>query len=297
MTGQFIVSSPSLPRKTANQLSDVLQACPWPEPVAVSMVETDEAQDLWRVEAIYSELPLADDLSSALQRAEIVLTDLDIQPVPEVDWVRRSLDGLAPVRAGKLFVHGRHDRECCRSGVIGIEIDAGLAFGTGHHNTTHGCLVALQHVLKSFRPANCLDLGCGSGVLAIAACKLTGISAVASDIDPEAVAVAGENARLNGTGHLVRCLTANGLAHPGISASAPYDLILANILARPLVTLAPSISRALSKRGRLILSGLTGDQIRMVRAAYLAQGLFVTSALVEDNWATLTLARKQRGAA
>ncbi len=297
MTRQFILTSPELNRQAADQLSDVLDACPWPEAVAVSMVETDEARDLWQVEAIYADEPEASAIDDAMHRAGLASGGLTISAVPQKDWVRESLAGLAPVVAGRLFVHGNHDRNLRRPGSINIEIDAGLAFGTGHHNTTRGCLVALQTVLKSYKPKNCLDVGCGSGVLAIAACKLTGISAVASDMDDGAVAVTRDNARLNGTGHLMRCVTATGLDHRTIAAQAPYDLILANILARPLISLAPAIARALGNNGRLILSGLTDDQVRMVRAAYLAQGLCVADTLLVDNWATLTLARKKRGMA
>ncbi len=294
MTRQFILTSPELDRQAADELSDVLQDCPWPEALAVSMVETDEARQLWQVEAIYADKPDVSGIDDAMQRAGLASGGLAISAVPQKDWVRESLAGLAPVVAGRLFVHGNHDRNLRPSGSINIEIDAGLAFGTGHHNTTRGCLVALQTVLKSCAPKNCLDIGCGSGVLAIAACKLTGISAVASDIDDDAVAVTRDNARLNGTGHLMRCVTAAGLNHPAIAAQAPYDLILANILARPLISLAPAIARALSKNGRLILSGLTADQVRMVRAAYLAQGLSIIDMLLDDNWATLTLSRKKR---
>ena len=297
MSQQFILTSPGLARQTAIELSDVLEACPWPEALAVSMVETDEAGDLWRIEAIYGDEPDSTGIDDALRRAGLDHAGLAIAAVPQKDWVRESLAGLAPVVAGRLFVHGNHDRHLRPSGSISIEIDAGLAFGTGHHNTTRGCLVALQTVLKSHKPKNCLDLGCGSGVLAIAACKLTGITAIASDIDEAAVTVTRDNARLNGTAHLMRCVTATGLNHPAISAHAPYDLIMANILARPLISLAPAIAGALSPDGRLILSGLTGEQVRMVRAAYLTQGLSVIDTLLDDNWATLTLAQKQRGMA
>lgn len=289
MSQQFILTSPGLARQAAIELSDVLEACPWPETLAVSMVETDEARDMWRVEAIYADEPENTAIDDAMQRAGLDNSGLTIAAVPQKDWVRESLAGLAPVVAGCLFVHGNHDRHLRPSGSINIEIDAGLAFGTGHHNTTRGCLVALQTVLKSHKPKNCLDVGCGSGVLAIAACKLTGITAIASDIDKDAVTVTRDNARLNGTAHLMRCVTAVGLEHPAISAHGPYDLILANILARPLMSLAPAIARALSPDGRLILSGLTSDQVRMVRASYLAQGVSVIDTLLDDNWATLTL--------
>ena len=242
MSRQFVLTSPALARQAADDLSDVLQDCPWPEALAVSMVETDEARDLWQVEAIYAEEPEIAGVEAAVARAGLASGGLEISAVPHKDWVRESLAGLAPVVAGRLFVHGNHDRHLRRPGNINIEIDAGLAFGTGHHNTTRGCLAALQTALKSYKPGNCLDVGCGSGVLAIAACKLAGIKAVASDIDEAAVTVTRDNARLNGTAHLMRCVTASGLDHPAIAAQAPYDLILANILARPLVSLAPAIA-------------------------------------------------------
>ncbi len=291
MSRQFIVTSADLARPDAVRLSDALEACPWPEALAVSMVETSEARDLWQVEAIYADEPEDADIAQAVRRAGLDSDSLSVCAVPQKDWVRESLAGLAPVVAGRLFVHGAHDRHLRSPGTVNIEIDAGLAFGTGHHNTTRGCLLALQKVLRSYRPSNCMDVGCGSGVLAIAACKLTGIRAIASDIDPDAVMVTRDNARLNGTAHLMRCITATGLQHPSISQHAPYDLILANILARPLMSLAPAIGRALSDSGRLILSGLTDDQVRMVRASYLAQNLRIVDTLIDDNWATLTLKR------
>lgn len=297
MNQQFILRSAALERPAAIRLSDALEACPWPEALAVSMVETDEIRDLWQVEAIYADQPETADIGQAMQRAGLDNSGLSISAVPQKDWVRESLAGLAPVVAGRLFVHGNHDRHLRPAGTISIEIDAGLAFGTGHHNTTRGCLLALQKVLRSLKPSNCLDVGCGSGVLAIAACKLTGTRTIASDIDPDAVTVTRSNVRLNGTAHLTRCVTATGLEHRSIKEHGPYDLILANILARPLMSLAPAFARALSINGRLVISGLTKDQIRMVRASYLAQGLGVVDALVDDGWATLTLARKQRGMA
>ncbi len=291
MSRQFILTSADLARPDAIRLSDALEACPWPEALAVSMVETDEACDLWQVEAIYADKPVNAGIRQVMQRAGLDIGSLSINEIPQKDWVRESLAGLAPVVAGRVFVHGSHDRHLRRAAAINIEIDAGLAFGTGHHNTTRGCLLALQKVLRSYKPQNCLDVGCGSGVLAIAACRLTGARVIASDIDFDAVSVTRNNARLNETAPLIRCITATGLQHPAIAAHAPYDLILANILARPLISLAPAIAKALSLDGRVILSGLTGDQVRMVRAAYLAHGLSIADMLIDDNWATLTLAQ------
>ena len=297
MSSQFILTSENLIRSDALRMSDALEACPWPEALAVSMIETDETHDLWRVEAIYAEQPHDADIGRALQHAGLDSSSLSIGAVPQKDWVRESLAGLSPVVAGRLFVHGSHDSHLRHAGTVNIEIDAGLAFGTGHHNTTRGCLLALQNALRSHRPANCLDVGCGSGVLAIAACKLAATPTIASDIDPEAVTVTRQNARLNGTAPLTTCVVAKGLEHSTIWAHAPYDLLLANILARPLISLAPAFARALSSNGRLIVSGLTRDQIRMVRAAHLAHGLRVVEQLIDGDWATLTLAKIQRGVA
>ncbi|MGB7205057.1 MAG: 50S ribosomal protein L11 methyltransferase [Anderseniella sp.] len=297
MINQHMASTRGLPREQANAVSDVLEASPWPEAVAVSMVETDELHDLWRVEAIYQIKPEPHELAEVLKHAELAPVEISITTIEDVDWVRQSLEGLAPVRAGKLVIHGAHDRSSCAPGTTGIEIDAGLAFGTGHHNTTKGCLIALQRVLKTTSPRNCLDVGCGSGVLAIAACKLLHIPTMASDIDPEAVLVARQNAKINGTANLVRCVTAAGLEHRVIAASAPYDLIFANILARPLVMLAPSLASALSVRGRLILSGLRQDQIQMVRPWYDLQGLLIEHTYIDGGWATLTLSHRKRGIA
>ncbi len=292
MSGQFQLTSKSLPRTVADRLSDALDACPWPEALSVSMIETDEARDLWRVEAIYADDPDTSLLEAAAVRAGIKAPGLSIAQVPDTDWVRQSLEGLAPVRAGRLVVHGRHDRHVRSPGTTAIEIDAGLAFGTGHHDTTLGCLEAAQSVLRYFKPLNCLDVGCGTGVLAIAAAKLARIPVLASDIDPEAVAVAQTNIELNGVAPLVKCMTATGVQHREITAAAPYDLIFANILARPLVSLAPALTRILSRRGRLILAGLTNNQVAMVRAAYSAQGVFIVSAMSNNGWAVLTLGRQ-----
>jgi ribosomal protein L11 methyltransferase len=214
-----------------------------------------------------------------------------IVPLPQRDWVRQSLEGLAPVAAGRFFLHGSHDRERRRSGGISLEIDAGTAFGTGHHGTTEGCLRALDGLLKRRKPRRILDLGCGTGVLAIAAARATGTPALATDIDPEAVRVTLANARHNGAAGLVRGLTAPGLKDHRIHKGAPYDLILANILARPLVQLAAGLTAILAPGGDLILSGLTRDQVRWVMAAYLNRGLRPLTVGMIGNWATLHLTR------
>ena len=226
-------------------------------------------------------------------RAIAALAQGVITPVPQQDWVRESLQGLAPVTAGRFFLHGAHDRVRRRAGGISLEIDAGTAFGTGHHGTTEGCLLALDRILKRRAPRKILDVGCGTGVLAIAAARATGRPALASDIDPEAVRVTLANAALNGVKPLVSGLVAAGLSHPRITAHGPYDLIFANILARPLVSLATGLSRMLAPGGDLILSGLTADQIRWIEATYESRGLRLSRRIRRGNWASLVFTRPQ----
>jgi ribosomal protein L11 methyltransferase len=196
--------------------------------------------------------------------------------------------------AGRFFLHGSHDRERRRHGGVPLEIDAGTAFGTGHHGTTAGCLLALDAILKRRRPKRILDLGCGTGVLAIAAAQATKRKTLATDIDPEAVRVTQLNAALNGVGPLINGVTAPGLKHCRIASAAPYDLIFANILARPLISLAQGLKSILAPGGNLILSGLTCEQVRWVAAAYRNRGLVCSQTLLLGNWATLTLSNKKK---
>ncbi len=186
--------------------------------------------------------------------------ELKREQVPDIDWVAHSLEGLKPVRAGRFFVHGSHDRDKRRINDLGIEIDAGQAFGTGHHGTTSGCLDMISEVIRREHPRNALDLGTGSAVLAIGIAKLAPIPVLATDIDPVAVAVAQENVVKNGVAARVQTETATGFHHPAMRFAAPFDLIVANILARPLMQLAPEMRRHLAWGGSLILSGILETQ-------------------------------------
>jgi ribosomal protein L11 methyltransferase len=207
------------------------------------------------------------------------------------DWVKTSLEGLRPVRAGRFLVHGAHDREQRRPGDLAIEIEAALAFGTGHHGTTKGCLLAMVRELRRRRPRHVLDVGTGTGILALAAAKAVRRRVVAGDIDAEAVRVARENARLNGVGSLIAFYTGPGVRHALADRRGRFDLVTANILARPLRRLAPALARVLAPDGTMILSGLLPGDVPGVLAAYAAQGLRLRSRSLIEGWATLDMKR------
>ncbi len=214
------------------------------------------------VEALYADEPDAAFLSRLAGRPILV------EALPDQDWIKLSQEGLPPVRAGRFFVYGAHDAGTVPHGVIPMRIEAGMAFGTGHHETTALCLAVLSDLARVRRFRNVLDLGTGTGLLAIGAVKLWRKPVMASDIDPVAVEITCENARANGVGPLVRAVTADGLANPLLAGRAPYDLIAANILAGPLTRLAPSICAALAPGAVLVLSGLLHDQENLVTSFY-----------------------------
>src|SRR5882757_6868077 len=205
------------------------------------------------------------------------------------DWVKATLEDLVPVPAGRFVVHGSHDRARVPPNKLGIEIEAALAFGTGHHGTTRGCLLLLDHVLKAHRPRRVLDLGTGTGVLAIAAAKALHGAVFASDIDPASVRVARDNARLNQAGPLVETIRATGFSAPQFSRRAPFDLVLANILANPLRELATPMAGHLAPSALVILSGLLTPQVTGVIAAYRARGLVPMRHLRIEGWSSLLL--------
>ncbi|MGQ4273137.1 50S ribosomal protein L11 methyltransferase [Terrihabitans sp. B22-R8] len=261
----------------------------------LSIVVSETAPDdpVWRVDLFGGPNITPDALEDEVRRVlgeAIASYDVTAETIQDADWVAQSLAGLDPVLAGRFFVHGGHDRGRVPQNAVGIQVEAALAFGTGHHGTTRGCLLAFDHLLKGHRPRRVLDLGTGTGVLGIAAAKALHLPVLASDIDATSVLIARENAALNRTGTSVRVVHANGMQDPAIQTAAPFDLIFANILAGPLVALAPSIARAVMPGGHVILSGLLTHQERAVRAAYRLQGLIVVRRTVLNNWVTLTLA-------
>src|SRR6266404_4273853 len=215
--------------------------------------------------------------------------DITFDTVDAKDWVKASLEELVPVRAGRFVVHGRHNRAKVPPNKLGIEIEAALAFGTGHHGTTRGCLLLLDQVLKARHPRRVLDLGTGTGVLAIAAAKALHGAVLASDIDPASVRVARDNARLNQVGNLVQTIRATGFSAPQFAHHGPFDLVLANILANPLRQMATPMTRHLAPSALVILSGLLPPQASGVIAAYRARGLVVLRHLRIEGWSSLLM--------
>jgi ribosomal protein L11 methyltransferase len=207
------------------------------------------------------------------------------------DWVKATLDELVPVHAERFIVHGRHDRARVPPNKLGIEIEAALAFGTGHHGTTRGCLLLLDHVLKAHRPRRVLDLGTGTGVLAIAAAKALHRSVLASDLDPQSAKVAAGNAYLNGAGGLVTAIQANGFSAPAFKHRGPFDLVLANILANPLRRMATPMSAHLAPGAVVILSGLLPAQAGAVIADYRARGLVLCRHIQIEGWSSLLMGK------
>lgn len=254
----------------------------------IALVEIDEVEDVHEV-SLYTDDD-ADDVEARMRAAAGNLAFVR-ETLPEIDWVARSLEGLKPVRAGRFFVHGSHDRSRRRIGDLAIEIEAGLAFGTGHHGTTSGCLDMINSVARREQPRNALDLGTGSAVLAIALAKLSHIPVLATDIDPVATKVAAENCRLNGVSAYVETATAPGFHHPIFKRRAPFDLIIANILARPLMRLAPEMAAHVTPDGSLILSGILERQREAVLAAYSGQKFRHVRTLPREGWVTLHLKR------
>ncbi len=285
---------------TARRIADIIVETFDPaETAAAAFEEEDESPrkdwkaGRWIIEAYFGHAPDEAQVRDlvACAAGEGAAEALRFERVETRDWVAASLAGLQSVRAGRFLLHGAHDRAAVRANDIAIEIEAALAFGTGHHGSTRGCLLMLDRLAKRRRPRAVLDIGTGSGVLAIAAAKLFRRPVQAGDIDPIAIAAARANARLNGVAHLVRPVVARGLRHRALQSGAPYDLVFANILARPLRQLAPAIKKVLSPGGEIILSGLLPCDVAGVVSAYRCQGLALVQRRDLDGWATLLMRR------
>ncbi|MBM3562309.1 MAG: 50S ribosomal protein L11 methyltransferase [Alphaproteobacteria bacterium] len=280
--------------KRARAVADLIVETFDPTETAAAAFELDGGPQ-WSVEVYFAGAPDEAQIRALIEAAADAeaAQAARFSTIAEKDWVEKALAGLAPVRAGRVLVHGAHDRSRRRANDIGVEIEAALAFGTGHHGTTLGCLKALDRIAKRRRPARILDVGTGTGVLAIASALIFHRRVACGDIDPIAVETARANASANGAGPYVRPVVAAGLRHPSLQGQ--YDLIFANILAKPLRLLAPQITGAAEPGAELVLSGLLARDVPGVLDAYRAQGFFLAERGDIDGWATLTLRRGGRG--
>jgi ribosomal protein L11 methyltransferase len=283
--------------RRARAVADLIVESFEPAEAAATAFETDDPWPgggrAWLMEAYFGSEPDEAAIRAliALASDEPTARSAIFGLTEQRDWVANSLAGLKPVRAGRFLVHGAHDRSRVRVNDVAIEIEAGLAFGTGHHGTTRGCLLHFDRLLKRRRPKRVIDVGCGAGVLAIAAAKVLRRKVWLGDIDPVAVAVANANAGLNGVGVSCRAIVSRGVENAALREGAPYDLVFANILARPLRLLAPSLTAVISADGEAIVSGLLLADVAGVLASWRAQGFDLAERIELEGWASLRLRR------
>jgi ribosomal protein L11 methyltransferase len=270
--------------------TDAISVAAFEEPAAAG---ADGA--LWRVELLHQAEPdreaLAARIAPLAERSGLRQVDLTVAPVAATDWLARTAENFPAQPIGRFWVHGSHIAAPPPAGAVPIELDAGLAFGSGEHATTQGCLLALDRLAGRRRFRRVLDLGCGSGILAIAAAKLGAARVIAADNDPLAVAVARENATRNRVGHRIRCLTSAGYRNPLLRTFGPYDLILANILADPLCALARECARHLAPGGIAVLSGLLDRQAARVIAPHRQARLRLRHEITIGIWTTLVMSK------
>ncbi len=273
----------------AEALSEAMETMSTP-PSGVGVFEIEDGSGRWEVGGYFDAAPDAGEL--ALLAAAYDARDFAVSELPETDWVAKVRRELSPVRAGRFFVYGSHDADKVPDDVVALLIEAQMAFGTGHHGTTLGCLRAIERLLGAGVVArNIADIGAGTAVLAMAAARVWPEPVIASDNDPVAVEVAEANVAANALGGRVDCIEAEGFAHSTLAAAAPFDLVFANILKGPLLALAPQMRRHLAPGGRAVLSGILTGQAEEVAAAYADQGLTLEHREDIGDWATLTLIR------
>jgi ribosomal protein L11 methyltransferase len=280
----------------AERIALALEEAVEPEAVAVGLF--DRGHGRFEIFAHYQEPPPREVLLRLIAQSagDGELGALRIEALPQADWVTLSQGKRGPVAAGRFLVHGSHNRGRVARRRFSIEIDAGQAFGTAHHASTRGCLLALDDSLKRGRPRVIVDIGTGTGILAIAAAKALRQSVTASDSDPLAVSITADNARVNSVGSLVGAVTAHGFEHPHLRRRRA-DLVLANLLERTLYDLAPAFAEGVAPGGRAILSGLTETQARGIEARYLSLGFAMEKRFILDGWTTLVIVRRNTRAA
>lgn len=278
-------------RDAAEALGEALERLS-PEPYGVGVFEIEDGSGLWEVGGYFLDQP--DPAGLALLEAAFGARAFVVSELPETDWVAHVRRELSPVEAGRFFVYGGHDADKVPDGVIALLIEAAMAFGTGHHGTTQGCLRALDRLAGAgFVGRNVADIGCGSAVLAMAAAKIWPGTVLAGDIDPVAVEVAQSNVLANDLAGRVECYEATGFDHPAITAAAPFDLVFANILKGPLIDLAPDMAAHVQRGGFVILSGILNEQADEVVQVYTENGFNLTHHEQIVEWSTLTLTKIQ----
>ncbi|WP_411974665.1 50S ribosomal protein L11 methyltransferase [Sulfitobacter faviae] len=277
-------------RDPAYALGDAMERLT-PEPTGVGVFEVEDGSGLWEVGGYFEEAP--DTAALAVLAKAMGAKEFTVSELPETDWVAHVRRELAPVEAGRFFVYGSHDADKVPEDCEPLLIEAAMAFGTGHHGTTLGCLKALDRLAnEGFHGKNVADIGCGTAVLAMAAARIWPETVLASDIDEVAVEVAQANVDANGLTGRVTCVEAAGFDHPALAEAAPFDLVFANILKGPLVALAPDMAAALQPGGYAILSGLLNEQAEEVIEVYARSGINLTRRESIGDWTTLTLQTK-----
>lgn len=277
-------------KKAAEGLGEAMERLE-PEPTGVGVFEVEDGSGLWEVGGYFTEAP--DETALAVLAVAFEAKPFVVSEVPETDWVAHVRRELAPVEAGRFFVYGSHDADKLPDGRIPLLIEAAMAFGTGHHGTTLGCLKALDRLLdEGFSASKVADIGCGTAVLAMAAARVWDGDFIASDIDEVAVEVAEANLKANGMSGAVQCVEAAGFDHPELKAHAPYDLIFANILKGPLVALSPEMAANLRPGGHAILSGILNEQADDVVSIYSQNGFNQSYRAEIGEWTTLILTKQ-----
>ena len=272
-------------RINASDLGDALERLT-PEPIGVGVFELEDGSGLWEVGAYFSEKP--DDISLALLAAVFQAEEFKISELPQIDWVSKVQRSLKPVVAGRFFVYGSHDSDKVPPDCEPLLIEASMAFGTGHHGTTKGCLLALEQLITDgFKAINVIDVGCGTAVLAMAAARIFSANVIASDIDSVAHSVAKMNILANGLDRNIQCFEASGFAHEQIKTKNPFDLIFANILLAPLLAIATDISKYSLSGGYVVLSGILSEQAELVVNKYTGVGFSLSNQIEIGEWVTI----------
>ena len=273
----------------AKALNEAIEALE-PKPVGVGVFEVEDGSGTWEVGGYFTEAP--DEIALALLAASHGAGDFVVSEVPETDWVAHVRRELSPVEAGRFFVCGSHDADKVPEGRIALLIEAAMAFGTGHHGTTLGCLRALDRLIEAgVAPNDVADIGCGTAVLAMAAARVFEAEVIASDIDRVAVDVAEANLAANGMSGRFRCVEAAGFDHPDLSGAGAFDLVFANILKRPLIALASDMAHAIRPGGHVILSGILNEQAGEILTHYEAHGFNLVNREEIVDWTTLMLVK------